>query len=451
MSLKSTRRAPPAWLTDQSIVPAIAVVRPHRRVANAAGPVRVAAIVSRPVRARASDPACLPCSWPDAASATRTPQPGRPGPSGRRTSDAGRAARFPATATRNTFRVGGADPAADAAGVASALYPATSAGGPPHAVVLVDGDDWGTAIAASVLAANADRRAHPAHRRQRGAGRHRRHARPPRPPRVGPLEGRPGDPHRRRAWPGPTASRPRGRGRRPLPSALARSTASSPPPGGRPSLTWSSYSAERAEWAMPAAAGPRGRATRRSRCARTGARRRAPRAAPSHEQPNVFVLGPPEAISEKAVRELRAGAGRVGHADLRPRHRSTTRSPSRATARATSAGASRCPATTSPSPTPHARATRPPPPRWPRGECSRPCCSPTRRLAAAHAGELLPERPARVRGRPRAGGLQPRVDPRRRRGDLLTRAGAPRQRRRADSGAGHRPLGMTGPGEAFLP
>ena len=32
---------------------------------------------------------------------------------------------FPSTATRNTVRVGGSDAAADAAGVASALYPAT--------------------------------------------------------------------------------------------------------------------------------------------------------------------------------------------------------------------------------------------------------------------------------------------------------------------------------------
>ena len=32
---------------------------------------------------------------------------------------------FPSTATRNTVRVGGSDAASDAAGVASALYPAT--------------------------------------------------------------------------------------------------------------------------------------------------------------------------------------------------------------------------------------------------------------------------------------------------------------------------------------
>jgi ell wall binding domain 2 (CWB2) len=58
---------------------------------------------------------------------------------------------FPSTATRNTVRVGGSDAAADAAGVASALYPATGDADRPTAVVLVDQDDWTTAVAASVL------------------------------------------------------------------------------------------------------------------------------------------------------------------------------------------------------------------------------------------------------------------------------------------------------------
>ncbi len=59
---------------------------------------------------------------------------------------------FPSSATRNTIRVGGADAVADAAGVASALYPATGGADRPTAVVLVDSDDWQTAIAAAVLA-----------------------------------------------------------------------------------------------------------------------------------------------------------------------------------------------------------------------------------------------------------------------------------------------------------
>src|SRR5687768_16344054 len=59
---------------------------------------------------------------------------------------------FPSTATRNTVRVGGADAAADAAGVAGAVYPATGESDRPRAVALVDGNDWVSGIAASVLA-----------------------------------------------------------------------------------------------------------------------------------------------------------------------------------------------------------------------------------------------------------------------------------------------------------
>jgi hypothetical protein len=58
---------------------------------------------------------------------------------------------FPSTATRNTIRVGGSDAASDAAGVAGALYPATGDADRPTAIVLVDQDDWATAISASVL------------------------------------------------------------------------------------------------------------------------------------------------------------------------------------------------------------------------------------------------------------------------------------------------------------
>jgi hypothetical protein len=58
---------------------------------------------------------------------------------------------FPSTATRNTVRVGGSDAVSDAAGVASALYPATGDSDRPTAVVLVDQDDWVSGIAAAVL------------------------------------------------------------------------------------------------------------------------------------------------------------------------------------------------------------------------------------------------------------------------------------------------------------
>src|SRR5829696_2909018 len=59
---------------------------------------------------------------------------------------------FPSTATRNTIRVGGGDAAADAAGVASALFPSTEGSARPTAVVVVDRDDWQGAVTAGVLA-----------------------------------------------------------------------------------------------------------------------------------------------------------------------------------------------------------------------------------------------------------------------------------------------------------
>lgn len=58
---------------------------------------------------------------------------------------------FPVVATRNTIRVGGGDATADLAGVAAAVFPATTAQDRPHAVVIVDKNDWQGAVAGSVL------------------------------------------------------------------------------------------------------------------------------------------------------------------------------------------------------------------------------------------------------------------------------------------------------------
>ena len=60
---------------------------------------------------------------------------------------------YPAFATGNTTRVGGSDPAANAAGVALAVFPSTTPAQRPAAVTLVGEDDWAGAIAASVLMA----------------------------------------------------------------------------------------------------------------------------------------------------------------------------------------------------------------------------------------------------------------------------------------------------------
>lgn len=61
---------------------------------------------------------------------------------------------FPAFATKNTTRVGGADPIANAAAVARAVYPGGGAGGTashPRVVVLADQRMWQAGLAAAVL------------------------------------------------------------------------------------------------------------------------------------------------------------------------------------------------------------------------------------------------------------------------------------------------------------
>jgi hypothetical protein len=60
---------------------------------------------------------------------------------------------FPVTATRNTTRVSGSDATADAAGVASAIFPSSSLETRPPAVVLVDKNDWQGAVAGAALVA----------------------------------------------------------------------------------------------------------------------------------------------------------------------------------------------------------------------------------------------------------------------------------------------------------
>jgi hypothetical protein len=55
-------------------------------------------------------------------------------------------------ATKNTTRLGGADPATDAAAVARAVYPGLTAATRPQAVVLVNERNWPASIAAAALA-----------------------------------------------------------------------------------------------------------------------------------------------------------------------------------------------------------------------------------------------------------------------------------------------------------
>jgi hypothetical protein len=60
---------------------------------------------------------------------------------------------FPAFATSNTTRVGGADPIADAAGIAEAVYPSRDRDTRPRALALADTADWRVAVSAAQLMA----------------------------------------------------------------------------------------------------------------------------------------------------------------------------------------------------------------------------------------------------------------------------------------------------------
>jgi hypothetical protein len=87
---------------------------------------------------------------PDRGTATEdAPVLGREGDDEEAATDLG----FPAFATSNTTRVGGADPIADAAAIAQAVYPSRDRDTRPRAVTLVDATDWRVAVSAAQLMA----------------------------------------------------------------------------------------------------------------------------------------------------------------------------------------------------------------------------------------------------------------------------------------------------------
>ncbi len=213
---------------------------------------------------------------------------------------------FPSTATRNTIRVGGGDSAADAAGVAGALFPATTESDRPNAVALVDTDDWVTAIAASVLAADpvsaplllSDGDSLPAVTEEllgrldpTGSDL----AKDAQVIRVGGDVARPeglrtavvqGDDAFERA------------------AALDRFVSAA---RGAPSSAVVLYSAESPEWAMPATAwaARSGDAALPVRAGSIPAPIR--KALASHESPDVYLLGPEKVISKEVAAELKKG------------------------------------------------------------------------------------------------------------------------------------------------
>jgi hypothetical protein len=211
---------------------------------------------------------------------------------------------FPAGATRNTIRVGGADAVADAAGVASALFPATSSSDRPTAVVLVDSEDWQTAIAAAVLAgppigaplllsegddlpAVSDdtlRRLDP-----KGSDL----SKDAQVIRIGENVARPG---------GFKTAVVQGEDAFERSAAIDRFVSAA---RGKPSADVVLYSADSPDWALPAASW----AARSGDAALPVKRNSIPapvrRALAGHEGANVFLLGPPSVISEAVERELR--------------------------------------------------------------------------------------------------------------------------------------------------
>jgi ell wall binding domain 2 (CWB2) len=211
---------------------------------------------------------------------------------------------FPSSATRNTIRVGGSDAAADAAGVAGALYPATGTSDRPTAVVLVDQDDWQSAIAASVLAGPpigaaillSDGNELPAVTEdtlERLDPRGSDLSEDAQVIRIGPDVARP-EAYKTALIQGEDAYE--------RAAAIDRFFSAA---RGSPSNDVVLYSGERAEWAMPAA----------SWAARSGDAvlpveadsipRPVARALAAHERPNVYLLGPERIISEQVADELR--------------------------------------------------------------------------------------------------------------------------------------------------
>jgi hypothetical protein len=211
---------------------------------------------------------------------------------------------FPSSATRNTVRVGGADAVADAAGVASALYPATASSDRPTAVVLVDSEDWQTAIAAAVLAGPpigaplllsegdnlpAVTRDTLDHLQPKGSDL----SKDAQVIRIGAGVARP-EGYKTAVVQGADAFR--------RAAAIDRFVSAA---RGEPSADVVLYSADSPEWAMPAAswAARSGDAALPVRADSIPPPVR--RALTEHERPNVYLLGPRSVISEAVERRLR--------------------------------------------------------------------------------------------------------------------------------------------------
>jgi hypothetical protein len=236
-------------------------------------------------------------------------QPGRPGAESS-DEEAAEKLGFPSTATRNTVRVAGADATAVAAGVASALFPATGEADRPTAVVLVDRDDWQSAIAASVLAGppigapmlltdGGDMPAVTGETLDNLDPRGSDLSKDAQVIRIGEDVARPS---------GYKTAVVKGEDLYERAAAIDRFFSAA---RGRPSTDVVVYSGASPEYAMPAAAW----AARSGDAALPVERDAVPqpirRALREHERPNVYVLGPASAVSRRALAQLAPLAGSV--------------------------------------------------------------------------------------------------------------------------------------------
>ena len=220
---------------------------------------------------------------------------------------------FPATATRNTIRVGGGDPIADTGGVVSALFPSTSDDSRPPAVALVDAGAWQAGIAAAALMADplgvptlltedGDLPAVTDDVLERLDPRGSDLSKDAEIIRVGDATPTPG---------GRKTETIAGKDPYELTAAIDRYVSVAQ---GEPSNDVIVASGERAEYAMPAAAW----AARSGDSVLFTKKDQVPRATLAalrrHDRPDIFVLGPEAVISERAERALRR-VGRVRRID----------------------------------------------------------------------------------------------------------------------------------------
>jgi hypothetical protein len=212
---------------------------------------------------------------------------------------------FPQFATKNTTRVGGADPTADAAAVAQAVFTPALSSARPRVVTLVDSGDWQAGVAASVLM-----------------------SRPLRAPTL--LTGSDSLPDATKNALNalaPTGARQIGGasvvrvGSVPAPSGLRSTQVSGANPfaiaaavdrlsaraAGKPSDVVVVTSGERAEFAMPAAAWAAKSGDPVLFVTRNTIPPETRKALSFHQQPKIYLLGPPDVVSatvEKLLRRL---------------------------------------------------------------------------------------------------------------------------------------------------